>query len=77
MTATLERPVSMGVMSRVSAVAECIRCCRLGRVEWFPDGTVRVLHQGNRAVNVCLINAPLSQLPDETTETGRALLLLR
>lgn len=78
MTATLERP-SADVLypngqQAICAFAECARCYYLGRIEWLPDGTVRVLHRRQYGNTMCVIQLPPFA---DLSLGGRALLLLR
>lgn len=80
MTATLDRATSevmYPVLKPVAAFVNCARCWHIGRAEWLPNGTVRVLHHGTDGNYICVIQLPLSHLPDGTTEVTKALLLLR
>jgi hypothetical protein len=75
-TTTLDQPAVRypNPQHVVHAVIECARCYYIGRVEWLPDGMVRVLHRGQYGNTVCLIRVPsITNL----SPGGRALLLLR
>lgn len=58
----------------LTAVAECARCGFVGRIEWLPDGTARVIHEYRVGHTMCVLQLG-ADLP--VSDSTRALSLLR
>jgi hypothetical protein len=58
----------------LTAVGECVRCGYLGRIEWLPDGTARVIHEYRDGHTMCALQLG-TDVP--VSDSARALALLR